>query len=111
MSRGVLIYDPARWYYANSSGSFPQNYNWLETPEKKIVNGRDDAFSQTIGEECEPYPVPAPNEAYLPMENIGIVSNGRCGSSCAVFTVCGSISANKSTDKRYKDRNGKEGRS
>lgn len=85
--RGFLLYDPQGWKFPNAS-LLPDDYNWLEPPVKKVVNGREDAFSQKLGEECKPYPVDLPDEPYLPIENIGIVNNGRCASSCAIFTVC-----------------------
>lgn len=86
--REVLLYDPVNWKFANSTVSFPPGYNWLEPPVKEVVNGHYDAFSQRIGEECHPYPLEPLSEAPFPMENIGIINNGRCASSCAIFTVC-----------------------
>ena len=85
--RDYLLYDPVAWKFANSTVSFPANYNWLEPPVKEYINGHDDAFSQRIGEECHPYPFDPLPEAPFPIENIGIINNGRCASSCAIFTV------------------------
>lgn len=85
--RAYLLYDPVNWRYANSSAYFPESYNWLEPPVKTVVNGRQDAFSQKLGDECQPFPLDVPSEPLFPMENIGIVNNGRCASSCAIFTI------------------------
>lgn len=87
--RGLLLYDPVRWENGNSSGFFPKDHNFFEPPVKTAVNGREDAFSQKIGNECgSQYLISPPTEPFLPMENIGIVNNGRCASSCAIFAVC-----------------------
>jgi hypothetical protein len=86
-----MLYDPVGWKFANSTTEFPQDYNWMEDPVLTEVNGRQDAFSQRLGDECTPYPVALPNEPFLPIENIGIVNNGRCASSCSIFTVCISL--------------------
>ncbi|KIM23356.1 hypothetical protein M408DRAFT_332377 [Serendipita vermifera MAFF 305830] len=85
--REVLLYDPVNWSYANSSGKFPENLNWLEPPVKKVINGQQDAFSQRLGDECQPFPVSVPDAPFFPPENIGIVNNGRCASSCSIFTI------------------------
>jgi len=84
---GYLMYDPVNWMFANSTVSFPPDYNWLEPPVKEFINGHSDAFSQRLGSECHPYPLEPLAEAPFPIENIGIINNGRCGSSCAIFTV------------------------
>jgi hypothetical protein len=85
--RGFLIYDPINWKYGNSSANFPKDLNWLEPPVLTTVNGQQDAFSQKIGDECQPFPIAVPDAPLFPPENIGIVDNGRCASSCAIFTV------------------------
>lgn len=85
--REFLLYDPLNWQYGNSSGHFPSNKNWLEPRVRTVVNGREDAFSQRLGDECQPYLLSVPDEEFFPMANIGIVNNGRCASSCAIFTV------------------------
>jgi len=82
-----LLYDPANWKFSNSSANFPPDYNWLEPPVKETINGHDDAFSQRIGEECHPLELEPLAEAPFPIDNIGIITNGRCASSCSIFTV------------------------
>jgi hypothetical protein len=54
---------------------------------KTVVNGKEDAFTQKIGDDCQPFTEEVPDEPWLPIENIGIVTNGRCASSCAIFAV------------------------
>ncbi|CAG8774796.1 17346_t:CDS:1, partial [Acaulospora colombiana] len=75
------------WKYGDSSTFFPEDYNWVEPPVKTLVNGRNDTFTQKLGDECLPFLGEVPDEPWLPIENIGIVSNGRCASSCAIFAV------------------------
>lgn len=42
---GRLLYNPAGWTGADNM-FFPADYNWLQPPVVKIINGRRDAFSQ-----------------------------------------------------------------
>lgn len=87
VTRGSQLYDPINWLFGNSTAKFPPNYNFFEPPVQVVVNGQNDAFSQKIGQECGNYPVSMPREPYLPVANIGIITNGRCASSCAILTA------------------------
>jgi hypothetical protein len=52
------------------------------------VNSRPDAFSPRLGQECQPFAAPtAPLAALFDTTKVAVVSNGRCGSSCALFSV------------------------
>jgi len=44
---GKLLYNPSFLADANNI-FFPANYNWLEPPVPKTINGRSDAFSQRL---------------------------------------------------------------
>ena len=39
-----LLYNPLNWDFVNNT-HFPADFDWLEPPVKKIINGRQDAFS------------------------------------------------------------------
>lgn len=43
-----------------------------------------------LGQECQPegFPTAPPNEALFDPKKVVIVSNGRCASSCSLFSVC-----------------------
>lgn len=41
----LLLYNPRRWTASNHT-PFPADFDYLDPPHKKLINGRDDAFSQ-----------------------------------------------------------------
>ena len=42
---GVLLYNPLQWSAFNGT-PFSADDDWLVPPVKKVINGRQDAFSQ-----------------------------------------------------------------
>ena len=65
----------------------PAGYDWLLPPVRKTINGAADAFSQRLGQECQPFDVDPPAEALFDGDKVAIVGNGRCASSCSLFSV------------------------
>ncbi|KAF9031686.1 hypothetical protein BDZ89DRAFT_1101087 [Hymenopellis radicata] len=85
----VMLYNPLNWWDLDNA-QFGPDVNWLEPPVEKVVNGRPDAFSQTLGTDCPPelsFPTDAPDSALFDGSQVAIVSNGRCGSSCSLFSI------------------------
>ncbi|KAL1755659.1 hypothetical protein FB107DRAFT_274673 [Schizophyllum commune] len=80
-----LLYNPVQWRNATHQ-PFPVESDWLE-PEKVIINGHEDAFSQRMGQECQPFDMDPPSEALFDPANVVIMSNGRCASSCSLFSI------------------------
>jgi hypothetical protein len=81
-----LMYNPLNWAFANNT-RFPAEYDWLKDPVRKVINGNEDFFSQKLGQECQPFSIDAPVEGLFDPTKVAIVSNGRCASSCALFSV------------------------
>ncbi|EJC99199.1 uncharacterized protein FOMMEDRAFT_148756 [Fomitiporia mediterranea MF3/22] len=81
-----LLYNPLNWAFANNT-PFPANFNWLQDPVKTVINGRQDAFSQRLGQECQPFDMTTPDAPLFDTSKVAIVSNGRCASSCSLFSV------------------------
>ncbi|KAH6913966.1 hypothetical protein BKA70DRAFT_1260005 [Coprinopsis sp. MPI-PUGE-AT-0042] len=86
---GLLYYNSAQWTNGTHQ-KFPETSsggpNWLN-PRKVVVNGKDDMFSARLGQECQPFGWEAPEEALFKPEDVVIVSNGRCASSCSLFSI------------------------
>uniref|UniRef100_A0A0W0FIA0 Uncharacterized protein n=1 Tax=Moniliophthora roreri TaxID=221103 RepID=A0A0W0FIA0_MONRR len=83
-----LLYNPIQWVNA-SNQPFNADDNWLIPPVNVTVNGRADQFSQRLGQECQPgsfIPTP-PDTALFDTTKVAIVSNGRCASSCSLFSI------------------------
>ncbi|GLB42382.1 putative peptidase family S41 [Lyophyllum shimeji] len=83
-----LLYNPLQWRNA-SNQQFGPHDDWLQPPVKKIINGRPDAFSQRLGQECQPdgFPENVPNVALFNPKKVVIIGNGRCASSCSLFSI------------------------
>ncbi|KAF9467967.1 hypothetical protein BDZ94DRAFT_1210518 [Collybia nuda] len=84
----LLLYNPLQWNNATNV-PFAANEDWLQLPVAKIINGRHDAFSQRLGQECQPgsFPTNAPGVALFDPKEVVIVNNGRCASSCSLFSI------------------------
>ncbi|KAI0667292.1 hypothetical protein C8Q78DRAFT_1175982 [Trametes maxima] len=81
-----LLYNPLNWRFANNT-PFPAELDWLQPPVPKVINGRQDAFSQRLGDECQPFDTDPPAEALFDPKKVAIVNNGRCASSCSLFSI------------------------
>ncbi|KAJ7126237.1 hypothetical protein C8R44DRAFT_781419 [Mycena epipterygia] len=83
-----LLYNPLNWNDANNV-QFAATDNWLLPPVNLQINGNADAFSQRLGQECQPsaFTSTPPDVALFNSSKIAIVSNGRCASSCSLFSV------------------------
>ncbi|KAI0367401.1 hypothetical protein BV20DRAFT_562841 [Pilatotrama ljubarskyi] len=81
-----LLFNPLNWRFANNT-PFPAEFDWLAHPVEKVINGRQDAFSIRIGNECQPFDSDPPVEALFDPKKVAIVSNGRCSSSCSLFSI------------------------
>ncbi|THH03064.1 hypothetical protein EW145_g6558, partial [Phellinidium pouzarii] len=81
-----LMYNPLNWRFANNT-PFPAEFDWLQPPVKTVINGRSDSFSQRLGQECQPFDQTPPDAPLFDTKKVVIVSNGRCASSCSLFSV------------------------
>ncbi|KDR75803.1 hypothetical protein GALMADRAFT_248517 [Galerina marginata CBS 339.88] len=81
----MLSYNPIQWTNA-SHLPFPAQSDWLK-PVDVLINGHQDSFSQRLGQECQPFGWVTPDYTLFEAENVLIVSNGRCASSCSLFSI------------------------
>ncbi|KAJ7104453.1 hypothetical protein B0H15DRAFT_810083 [Mycena belliarum] len=81
-----LLYNPLNWNDANGV-QFAAADNWLLPPVNVHINGHADAFSQRLGQECQPFSATPPETALFDSSKVVIVSNGRCASSCSLFSI------------------------
>ncbi|KAF8808547.1 hypothetical protein BYT27DRAFT_7286544 [Phlegmacium glaucopus] len=83
----LLLYNPTNW--PNASNVFlATTDDWLLPPVLITVNGRPDSFSQRLGE-CAPdgFLTAPPDTALFDPSKVVLVSNGRCASSCSLFSI------------------------
>ncbi|KAF5322155.1 hypothetical protein D9619_001894 [Psilocybe cf. subviscida] len=81
----LLSYNPVQWTNATHH-QLPAISDWLQ-PVDVTINGHEDSFSQRLGQECQPFEWDTPQHALFAPENVAIVSNGRCASSCSLFSI------------------------
>ncbi|KAF8633353.1 hypothetical protein AX17_004525 [Amanita inopinata Kibby_2008] len=81
----LSLYNPLQWRNATHV-TFPAGSNWLH-PTNATINGHADAFSQRLGQECQPFQWQPPDVALFDPKDIVIISNGRCASSCSLFSI------------------------
>ncbi|KAF5337318.1 hypothetical protein D9611_003167 [Ephemerocybe angulata] len=83
-----LNYNPLNWRSENNE-FFAKTTNWLRPVVNSVINGVPDAFSPRLGQECQPegFSFNPPNEALFDPKKVVIVSNGRCASSCSLFSI------------------------
>ncbi|KNZ75430.1 hypothetical protein J132_02763 [Termitomyces sp. J132] len=81
----LLYYNPIQWTNA-SHLPFSEPTKWF-TPTVKIINGHMDAFSPRLGQECQPFSWDPPEKALFDPKDVVIVSNGKCASSCSLFSI------------------------
>ena len=81
-----MLYNPLNWGYSNNT-LFPARYDWLKDPVRKVINDNEDFFSQKLGQECQPFSIDPPAEALFDSKKVAIIGNGRCASSCSLFSV------------------------
>ncbi|KAG9083246.1 hypothetical protein FS749_006195, partial [Ceratobasidium sp. UAMH 11750] len=81
-----LMYNPLNWRGVNGQ-FFSSSFNWLSPSINAHVNGITDQFSQKIGDICGPLTPTPPSTKPFEFENIAIMTNGRCASSCSLFSI------------------------
>ncbi|KZV95737.1 hypothetical protein EXIGLDRAFT_734781 [Exidia glandulosa HHB12029] len=85
-----LLNNPLSWNFPNAT-AMPADFNWLDPGVPTVVNGRQDFFSVRMMDACQPFSQDPPTEQLFAPENIVIVNNGRCASSCSLFTITMSV--------------------
>ncbi|KAI0074081.1 hypothetical protein K474DRAFT_1602120 [Panus rudis PR-1116 ss-1] len=85
----LLLFNPINWAFHNGSEltEFGPTDNWLEPIVHTVINGRQDAFSPRMADICQPFDMTPPSEALFDPKKTVIVSNGRCASSCSLFSI------------------------
>lgn len=72
----LLYYNPTQWTNA-SNIPFSADIEWLKPLQELMINGHEDAFSQRLGQECQPFGVEPPRKGFFKAKDVVIISNGR----------------------------------
>ncbi|EJC99379.1 uncharacterized protein FOMMEDRAFT_94735 [Fomitiporia mediterranea MF3/22] len=79
-------YSPSNWAFLNDT-QYPTTFNYNDPSLPFTVNDVSDPTSQRFHEICTPFDVDIPQTPPIALENIAIVSNGNCASTCAMFST------------------------
>ncbi|EJD02041.1 uncharacterized protein FOMMEDRAFT_141224 [Fomitiporia mediterranea MF3/22] len=80
------FYPPTNWAFLNDT-PFPPTIDYNDPTAPFTVNGVSDPTSQRFHDICTPFNVDIPETPLIPLENVAIVSNGDCASTCAMFST------------------------
>jgi hypothetical protein len=81
------FYTPDNWAFLNGT-QMPVDYNYMDPTEPLVVNGQKDRTSQRFHDTCElAFLQPLPDAPPFPLDQVKIVSNGWCASTCAMFST------------------------
>ncbi|KAJ7855118.1 hypothetical protein B0H14DRAFT_2754840 [Mycena olivaceomarginata] len=81
------FYTADNWAFLNGT-QMPADYNYMTPDVPVVINGKADATSQRFHDTCElSFEVPMPDTPPFDLQNVAIVSNGNCASTCAMFST------------------------
>ncbi|KAL5498002.1 hypothetical protein ACEPAH_2933 [Sanghuangporus vaninii] len=80
------FYSPINWAFLNDT-AFSLTHNFITPSAPFTINGVSDPTSQRFHDICTPFDVDIPEAPLIPLENVAIVSNGNCASTCAMFST------------------------
>jgi len=87
LNANFSFYTADNWAFLNGT-QMPADYNYMTPDVPVVINGRADATSQRFHDTCElTYEVPIPDTPPFDLQNVAIVSNGNCASTCAMFST------------------------
>ncbi|KAH9927956.1 uncharacterized protein BXZ73DRAFT_78411 [Epithele typhae] len=79
------FYTPDNWAFLNNTG-MPLDFDFMTPSTTRTINGKQFVESQRFADVC-PVVVDIPEEPFFPPENIAIVGNANCASTCAMFST------------------------
>ncbi|KAI0267449.1 hypothetical protein BC834DRAFT_78050 [Gloeopeniophorella convolvens] len=86
VNSNLAFYPGDNWLFLNGT-QMPANFDYNTPSVPAIVNGRSQPTSQRFEDVCPPSPVEIPATPPFDLENVAIVGNGDCASTCSLFTT------------------------
>jgi len=81
-----VFYPPNDWAFLNDTEQ-PNTFNYINPSAPLVVNGVSSPTSQRFHDICTPFAVPIPETPPFALNNVAIVSNGDCASTCSMFST------------------------
>ncbi|KAH8990807.1 hypothetical protein EDB92DRAFT_724534 [Lactarius akahatsu] len=82
----ISIYAPDNWQFLNGT-QMPPDFDYNDPSVPFIINGRNDPTSQRFEDICPALGVTIPTAPPFDLNQIAIIGNGNCASTCATFTT------------------------
>ncbi|KAH9947801.1 hypothetical protein B0H21DRAFT_876506 [Amylocystis lapponica] len=82
----MSFYAPDNWAFLNNTVQ-PNTYNYNNPSVSRTINNVLYSESQRFFDACEPFAVTVPETAPFDLNNVAIVGNGDCASTCAMFST------------------------
>ncbi|KAL0946153.1 hypothetical protein HGRIS_012416 [Hohenbuehelia grisea] len=87
LNGAFTFYSADNWAFLNGT-QMPSNFNYNTPPAPFVVNGRFDPTSQRFHDTCDlGFIEPIPEDPPFDLNNVAIVTNGQCASTCAMFST------------------------
>ncbi|KAI0289964.1 hypothetical protein BC826DRAFT_1106720 [Russula brevipes] len=86
LNRSITWYSPDNWLFVNGT-QMPLDFNYNSPSVPNVVNGREDPTSQRFLDLCPKTSVTLPSAPPFDLNNVVIVGNGNCASTCATFVT------------------------
>ncbi|KAJ7130238.1 hypothetical protein C8R44DRAFT_775165 [Mycena epipterygia] len=87
LNSSFSFYTADNWAFFNGT-EMPTDYNYMTPDVPIVINGKADVTSQRFHDTCDlSFEVPMPATPPFDLENVAIVSNGNCASTCAMFST------------------------
>ncbi|KAH9030512.1 hypothetical protein EDB85DRAFT_1866414 [Lactarius pseudohatsudake] len=82
----ISIYAPDNWQFLNGT-QMPLDFDYNDPSVPYTINGRDDPTSQRFEDICPTLNVTIPKAPPFDLNQIAIIGNGFCASTCSLFTT------------------------
>ncbi|KAH9053619.1 hypothetical protein EDB87DRAFT_1569228 [Lactarius vividus] len=82
----ISVYAPDNWLFLNGT-QMPFDFDYNDPSVPYVINGRDDPTSQRFEDICPTLNVTLPTTPPFDLNQIAIIGNGICASTCATFTT------------------------
>ncbi|KAF4603214.1 hypothetical protein EYR38_003625 [Pleurotus pulmonarius] len=87
LNGNFAFYTADNWAFLNDT-QMPASFNYLSPVAPFVVNGRPDPTSQRFHDTCDlAFVESVPEDPPFDLNNVAIVSNGQCASTCAMFST------------------------
>ncbi|KAF8270054.1 hypothetical protein EI94DRAFT_1723741 [Lactarius quietus] len=86
LNSSISFYAPDNWQFLNGT-LMPDNFDYNDPSAPFVIDGRSDPTSQRFEDALPPMNVTIPTTPPFDLNNVVIIGNGNCASTCSLFTT------------------------